>query len=168
MKNLLGLFLIAAFAISVSGQQAKTKALAENFSATALNGQSFDLAELRGKIVVLTFWSTRCAICHSEIPKLNQLVKTHKNNDVVFLGLTMENENKISAYLKKTAFDFTILPNSFGVVLKYADKMSNGAINMGFPAYFLINQTGEIELKTGGYDKTALLDARISELLPPK
>ena len=37
---------------------------------------------------------------------------------------------------------------------------------MGFPAYFLINQKGEIELKTSGYDKTATLDARINQLLP--
>lgn len=168
MKNTLALFLILAFSIAAFGQQSKAKPLAETFNATALNGQTFDLAELKGKIVVLTFWSTRCAICHSEIPKLNQLVKTYKDEEVVFLGLSMENESKIGAYLKKTSFNFNILPNSFGIVLKYADKGSNGAINMGFPAYFLINQKGEIELKTGGYDKTATLDARINELLPVK
>jgi len=133
-----------------------------------LNGKTYDLTELKGKAVVLTFWSTRCAICHSEIPKLNQLVKNYKDEEVIFLGLTMENEDKIAAYLKKTAFNFNILPNSFGVVLKYADKGSGGTINMGFPAYFLINQKGEIELKTSGFDKTAMLDARINKLLPAK
>ena len=104
-------------------------------------------------------------ICHSEIPKLNRLVKTHKDDDVVFLGLSMENENKIASFLKKTAFDFNILPNSFGVVLKYADKSNNGAINMGFPAHFLINQKGEIELTTNGFDKSKILDAEINRLL---
>ena len=166
MKNLFALFLVLAFSLSAFSQQSKP--LAENFSQTDLNGKTYDLTELKGKVVVLTFWSTRCAICHSEIPKLNQLVKNYKDEEVIFLGLTMENEDKIAAYLKKTAFNFNILPNSFGVVLKYADKGSGGTINMGFPAHFLINQKGEIELKTSGFDKTAMLDARINKLLPAK
>ena len=168
MKILTGLCLILAFSITSFGQQSKSKPLAEIFSAISLDGQTFNLAELKGKVVVLTFWLTRCAICHSEIPKLNQLVKNYKDEEVIFLGLTMENEDKIAAYLKKTSFNFNILPNSFGVVLKYADKGSGGTINMGFPAHFLINQKGEIELKTGGYDKTTMLDARINQLLPAK
>jgi len=165
MKNIFALFVILAFSALAFGQQAKAKPLPETFNATALDGQTFELAELKGKVVVLTFWLTRCAICHSEIPKLNRLVKTHKDDDVVFLGLSMENENKIASFLKKTAFDFNILPNSFGVVLKYADKSNNGAINMGFPAHFLINQKGEIELTTNGFDKSKILDAEINRLL---
>lgn len=168
MKNLFALFLVLAFSVCAFSQQSNAKPSAETFKATALDGITFDLAELKGKVVVLTFWSTRCAICHGEIPKLNQLVKTYKDEDVVFLALTMENEATVTSYLKKTPFNFNILPNSFGVVLKYADKGRNGEINMGFPAHFLVNQKGEIELKISGYDKTAMLDARINQLLPAK
>jgi len=168
MKNLIGLFLILAFSATVFGQQSKAKPLAETFSATSLDGKAFDLAELKGKVVVLTFWSTRCPICHKEIPKLNRLVKTYKDKAVIFLGLTMENPNKVGAYLKKTSFKFDILPNSFGVVLKYADKDGDGNVAMGFPAHFLINQKGEIELKTSGFDKTETLGLRISQLLRSK
>jgi len=141
---------------------------AETFSATSLDGKSFDLAELKGKVIVLTFWSTKCPICHKEIPKLNQLAETYKDKAVVFLGLTMENPNKVKAYLKKTSFKFDILPNSFGVVLKYADKDGDGNVAMGFPAHFLINQEGEIELKTSGFDKTKILEAEINRLLITK
>jgi len=168
MKNLIGLFLILAFSVMVFGQQSKAKPLAENFTATGLDGKSFDLAELKGKVVVLTFWSTKCPICHEEIPKLNRLAETYKDKAVVFLGLTMENPNKVEAYLKKTSFKFDILANSFGVVLKYADKDGDGNVAMGFPAHFLINQKGEIELKTRGFDKTEMLDSRISQLLASK
>ena len=168
MKNIIGLFLILAFSAAVFGQQSKEKSLAETFSATSLDGKSFDLAELKGKVVVLTFWSTKCSICHNEIPKLNQLVETYKDKAVIFLGLTMENPNKVEAYLKKTSFRFDILPNSFGVVLKYADKDGDGNVAMGFPAHFLINQKGEIELKTSGFDKTEILNSRISQLLNAK
>lgn len=152
--------------VSVTAQASKrAKPLAETFSADSLGGQTFNLAELRGKVVLISFWSTKCPICHSEIPKLNRLVETYKNRDVVFLGLTMENPNKVEAYLKKRSFDFNILPNSFGVILKYADKDGDGNVSMGFPAHFLINQEGEIELKTNGFDKTPMLDSQIKRLL---
>lgn len=165
MNILIGLCLILAFSIASFGQQSKTKPLAETFSATSLGGQTFDLAELKGKIVVLTFWSTRCPICHDEIPKLNQLVKTYKDKDIVFLGLTSEGTTKVEAYLKKKSFDFTIIPNSFGVVLKYAEKVGNGNISLGYPSHFVVNQKGEIELKTNGFDKTQAIESQIKRLL---
>lgn len=166
MRITIGLLLVLVFTITNLAQ--KNKAAAENFSAVAMNGQTFELKALRGKVVVLTFWSTRCPICHHEIPKLNQIARQYKGKEVVFLGLTMENSNKIEAYLKNNSFAFNILPDSFGVVLQYADKGGKGNINMGFPAHFLINKNGEIEFKTSGFDKTEQLNAGISRLLTAK
>ncbi len=77
--------------VAAFGQQNRTKNVAENFTATALDGQTFDLAGLKGKVVLITFWSTRCPICVSEAPKLNELAARYKDKDVVFLGLSMEN-----------------------------------------------------------------------------
>ena len=138
---------------------------APEFSAPAMNGQVFDLNQLQGKVVVITFWSTKCEICHSEIPKLNQMVDRYKGRDVVFLALTMENETKVENYLRSTPFNFAIVPNSFGMVMQYADRDKAGNINMGFPAYFLVDQTGGIQMKTSGWDKTPAIDSRISNLL---
>lgn len=169
MKNLTAALLILLFSAAVFAQQTKSKPIvAETFSATSLDGTTFDLSQLRGKVVLLTFWSTKCPICSGEIPKLNQLAQSYKDKDVVFLGLTMENPGKIKPYLKKTAFDFNIIPNSFGVVLQYADKDGDGNVSMGFPAHFLVNQKGEIALKTNGFNKTETIDLRISQLLKSK
>ena len=130
-----------------------------------MEGKTFNLNDLRGKVVVLVFWSTKCPICAAEIPKLNKLAENYKNKDVVFFGLTMENADKVAAHLKKKPFDFNIIPSSFDVLLKYADKDGDGKISMGFPGYYLINQKGEIELKANGFDKTATLNTRIGQLL---
>lgn len=138
---------------------------APDFSATALDGRSVNLKDLKGKVVVLTFWSTRCEICHNEIPKMNQIVGRYRDKDVVFLALTMENSAKVQPYLQKNPFSYTILPNGFGVVLKYANLSKDGSINMGFPSYFVINKAGQIDHKSEGWDKTPDLDARISKLL---
>ncbi len=139
--------------------------LAENFSAATMDGQTVELSSLKGKVVLITFWNTRCAICDSEIPKLNQMAASYKGKDVVFLGLTTDNPTRVESFLKIKPFNFDIIPSSFGVLLKYADRDRSGNIAMGYPAYFLVNQNGEIELKTNGWDKTAKINTQINQLL---
>ena len=163
IKLFIGLCLILSLSFAAFAQKAKP--MAGDFSVTSMQGKTFDLAELRGKVVLVTFWSTKCPICAAEIPKLNQLAKSYQGKEVIFLGLTMENADKVKEHLKKKPFDFNIIPNSFDVVLQYGDKDGDGKISMGFPAHFLVNQKGELELKTNGFDKTELLNARISQLL---
>jgi peroxiredoxin len=165
--KLLKVFLCLAFVLcfALAGFAQKSKPLAENFSAETMSGQTVELDSLKGKVVVLTFWSTKCAICESEIPKLNKIADNYKGKDVVFLGLTTDNETKVESYLKMRPFRFDIIPNSFGVLLKYADKDSSGRMNIGFPAYFVVNQTGEIEMKDSGWDKTEKLNTQINRLL---
>lgn len=155
--------LLILFSTAVSAQ--KNKPLAENFSAATMDGQTIELQSLKGKVVVMTFWSTRCAICAAEIPKLNQMTKNFQGKDVVFLGLTTDNPSIVESFLKSKPFDFNIIPSSFGVLLKYAERDRAGNLNMGFPAYFVINQTGEIELKASGWSKTDAVNSQITRLL---
>lgn len=158
---------LVLFAVSAaySQQVLKTGETAPAFTSQSIDGRTYDLDRLQGKVVVLTFWSTRCAICHSEIPNLNRVADRYRDKDVVFLAVTMENEAKVSPYLRKNPFNFNVLPDSFGLMLKYADKDRSGNINMGFPAHFLINRKGRIAMRTDGWDKAANLDSQISRLL---
>lgn len=148
------------------GENNKLKA--ENFRAVSMDGEIVELAALKGKVVVMTFWTTRCPICAAEVPKLNRLAENFKNKNVVFLGLTTDNETKVTDYLRKKPFNFEIIPNSFGILLQYAEKDRGGNINIGYPAHFLINQNGEIELRTNGFDKTDSLESNINRLLALK
>ena len=163
LRLLVCLIFVFAFSVIISGQNYKMPA--ENFSAVSMDGERIELNSLKGKVVVLTFWSTRCQNCHGVIPKLNRIANNYKGKDVVFLALTMENQAKVENYLRKNQFNFKILPNTFDVVLKYADKNGTGFIEMAFPTHFLVNQNGEIELKTSGFDKAGQIDSVISRLL---
>ena len=162
----IGFVIVLMLSAAVFAQ--KTKPAAEDFTGVDMNGNNVELSALKGKVVVVTFWTTHCPICHHEIPKLNKLAAAYKNQNVVFLGLTTDNENNTASYLKFMQFDFTIVPNSFGALLKYADQTGNGSIRMGYPAHFLINQNGEIEFKTEGFDKTEQLNSGIARLLAAK
>lgn len=166
MRFILSLAFCLLLTFTAFGQSSKKPA--EDFSATDISGQNYSLNDFKGKVVLMTFWSTRCAICQSEIPSLNRLTQKFDGKDVVFLALTMENEMKVTPFLKKNPFNFRITPNSFGVVLKYADRDRDGNLNFGFPAYYIIGQKGDIEYKGSGWDKTATIDSQISKLLSSK
>lgn len=134
---------------------------APSFSASSMDGNCYDLNELRGSVVVLTFWSTKCEICRHEFPKVNQIVDKYAGKNVVFLALTMENEAKIEAYTRRNRLASQILPNSFGIVLKYADRTRDGSLDMGFPSYFVIDKNGLVQYRASGFDKTASLASAI-------
>lgn len=159
-------FLTVFLGISVFAQSSvRVGSPAPAFSAVSMNGTAYDLADLRGSVVVLTFWSTRCIICQVEMPKLNGFVDTYERQKVVFLSLTMENSEQVGPFLRRNRVESEILPDSFGVVLKYADRSRDGVINMGFPAYFVIDKQGIVQHRSSGYDKTPQVAAVISKLV---
>ncbi len=159
-------FLTVILTLSLSAQSSvRVGSAAPAFSGVSMDGTPIDLDDLRGSVVVLTFWSTRCSICHTEMPKVNSLVGDYDRRKVAFLSLTMENSEKINSYLRRNRLASEILPDSFGVVLKYADRGSNGVINMGFPAYFVIDKDGIVQHRSSGYDKTPQVAAAIDELV---
>lgn len=166
MRSISIILLSLVLAVSALAQQKlQPGQAAPNFSTQGLDGQTYSLDQLQGKVIVLTFWSTRCAICHAEIPKLNRVAEHYKGQDVVFFGITMDNEVKIDPYIRKNPFNFNILPNGFGILLQYADKDGQGNINIGFPANFIIDRRGAIAMRSSGWDTSANIDAEIGKLL---
>jgi hypothetical protein len=89
----------------------------------------------------------------------------YAGKDVVFLAVTMENSTRVEPYLKKNPFNFTIVPDGFGMVLQYADKDRQGNLDMGFPAYYLIDRSGRVAMRGSGWDKTGMIGSEISRLL---
>ena len=164
MKLLATIALVFAFsAIGFAQQQVGVKA--QNFNQTSMSGEEVELNKLEGKVVVITFWSTKCRICISEMPKLNKMVDKYRGQEVEFLAVTMNRQALVEKFLKKKSFKYNILPNGFGTVLKYADRDSRGRLNMGFPAHFVVDQKGMVVLKTAGFSKTEKLDSTIGRLL---
>lgn len=169
MRLPLIVILIALSAFSVFTQTGlKTGAPAPVFTSQSIEGTFFDLESKRGSVVVLTFWSTTCEICRTEIPRLNEFTSRYDGKDVVFVALTMESEARITPFLRKNPFTFTIMPNSLGPIMQYADRDRRGNLDMGFPAFFVIDQTGRLEYRSSGFDKTAALGEAIDRLVANK
>ena len=169
MRVLLILIILTISAFTALSQTGlKTGLPAPVFTSQSIEGNFFDLEAKRGSVVVLTFWSTTCVICKSEIPRLNEFTARYEGKDVIFVALTMENENRIAPFLQKNPFKFTIMPNSLGAILQYADRDRNGNIDMAFPAFFVVDQDGKLDYRSSGYDKTASLGQAIDRLISAK
>jgi peroxiredoxin len=161
-------FLISLLLLTLPGfcqTSLRIGASAPGFSSTSLAGDQFELSRLRGKVVVLSFWSTRCEICRVELPLLNQLAGRVGDEKVVFLAPTMENENVVNAFIKRNPARFEILPNSFGLLLQYADRTKDGNIDMGFPSFFVIDQQGLVQYRGSGYGRVEPLAQAIDRLV---
>jgi thiol-disulfide isomerase/thioredoxin len=62
----------AAGAAATAPQAAVTQPVV---TGKTLDGQAFDLAKLKGSVVMLMFWSTECAICRDKMPEMRENAK---------------------------------------------------------------------------------------------
>lgn len=85
---------------------------APNFTATTIDGKEIELSKLKGKVVVLNFWFTRCQPCIAEMPDLNKIVDHYTGKDVVFLSFAPEDKTKLEEFFQKHPFKFTAVPES--------------------------------------------------------
>ncbi len=58
--------------------------------AMTLEGQSFDLAKLRGKVVLVNYWATWCAPCRKEMPKLDAFYKRYHDRGLELIGISID------------------------------------------------------------------------------
>lgn len=57
-----------------------------------LDGRSLDTAGLRGKRVLISFWSVSCAVCLREMPQLTRLHRDLADRDFMVIGVAMPHD----------------------------------------------------------------------------
>jgi cytochrome c biogenesis protein CcmG, thiol:disulfide interchange protein DsbE len=70
--------------------------------ATALDGQTFDLAKLRGKVILVNFWATWCAPCRREMPVLDAFYRRYHAQGLELIGISVDFARD-SAKMRKAA-----------------------------------------------------------------
>ncbi len=112
--------------------------VAPDFIFTTFEGESIQLAELRGQGVVLNFWASWCDPCREEATMLEETWQREKANGIVFLGLDyLDQEPAAKAYLDQYRVSYANGP----------DLQSKAARDYGIkgvPETFFINAEGKI------------------------
>lgn len=57
---------------------------------TALDGTTFDLAKLRGKVVLVNYWATWCGPCRKEMPKLDAFYRRYHRRGLEIIGISID------------------------------------------------------------------------------
>lgn len=129
------------------------------FSVTDINGKYYSLESLKGKVIVINFWFVECKPCVMEIPELNKLVEKYENKNVVFLGLAINEKDKIDKFLKTNQYKYNIVPAAKDVVGTYGVT--------SFPMHMVIDKNSIITFAVNGLGPTSIddLDKMIGSLL---
>lgn len=135
--------------------------IAPTFRLQSIDGTSVDLQTLRGRPVVINFWSTWCIPCKQEHPVLLWAAQNYP--EVTFLGIVYQDDPEpIRRYLNRYGSGYAHL----------LDPDSRTAIDYGVtgvPETFFIASNGTIVHKTNGVLTQALLVQQLAPLLqsPP-
>jgi peroxiredoxin len=79
---------------------------------TTLDGRHIDTRDLRGKVVILTFWATWCAPCRDELPQLSRYAQRHARDGLVVLAFSLDTPDKLDqvrAIAKRLSFPVGLL-----------------------------------------------------------
>lgn len=121
-------------------ESTKVGKIMPNFTSNAtMDGETFNLNDLRGKYVLIDFWGTWCAPCIAEMPRVKEYKEKYADKLVVLgvnNGDTME---KLKAFVEPKGYDWQQILDKDGdqdLVLK---------LNVaGFPTKFILSPEGEI------------------------
>lgn len=111
---------------------------------TSSDGSSIDLANLKGKVIFLNFWTTWCPPCIAEMPSVNRLYTKLKNNgNVVFVLADADgNLKKSTAFMQKKKFDLPVYIPTGSI----PEQLFRGSL----PTTVIINKRGEIVFSNEG------------------
>jgi cytochrome c biogenesis protein CcmG/thiol:disulfide interchange protein DsbE len=156
--------------MQAGAQPVKDRKPAALFTLKDANGHSVQLADYRGKVVLLNFWATWCGPCAIEIPWFIEFEQKYKAQGFAVLGVSMDEDGwtAVKPFLAEHKMNYRVLLGNDSVSQLYGglDALPTTFIidregNVAFPPHIgLINKNdyvAEIE---------SLLDAKQTALRP--
>lgn len=149
----------------LSGDPAPTFALVD------LDGKEWKLSELKGRPVLINFWSTWCLPCKQEHPMLLDLARQY--SDVQFLGVVYQDKAKaIEVQMGKFPYD-ELMRSLAEAGVQYPnliDPQGRAAIEYGIggvPESFFVDRTGLVVHKQIGPLTAAIAREQLDRIRQP-
>jgi thiol-disulfide isomerase/thioredoxin/outer membrane lipoprotein-sorting protein len=109
-----------------------------------INGNRVDPADLKGKTVLLDFWSTWCQPCHTDDPALAKLHRKYGSKELVVIGIAMDEDRPVvENYLHSHKHDFP-------VALSSENELPRSYVVGLLPTYIVIGKDGRLSTAAEG------------------
>ena len=134
--------------------------VAPEFSFITLDGQKVLSSSLKGKVVVLDFWSTDCTPCRKSMPQLEEFYRKYKNNPDVAIYLVNSGWEPIEdarafATSRRSSFLFFSWGTTYDLPFAY-DSASVTLQAFGFdsnPSTVILDTKSRVRVRHSGYLK---------------
>jgi cytochrome c biogenesis protein CcmG, thiol:disulfide interchange protein DsbE len=105
---------------------------------STLDGSTFDLAKLRGKVVMVNYWATWCAPCRKEMPKLDAFYKKYRSQGLEIVGISIDFERDLE---KARKIAHTV---AYPMAVAKAIADDGFGIPKGVPITWIIDTDGKV------------------------
>jgi thiol-disulfide isomerase/thioredoxin len=123
------------------------------FTLPLLGGGEFNLAEAKGKVVVLDFWATWCGPCIKAVPALIETLSALPADRVVFLGVNQsEPAEQVQRFLEARGWKLT-------VALDAGQKVARQYGVEGIPHTVIVGPDGKVAWVKTGYSASGAEEA---------
>ena len=129
--------------------------LAPSYTASWLDGSTFDLAAERGNVVMLNLWATWCGPCRYEIPELDRLHARYSSRRFKVIGVSVD-EGPVEEVRKFVADQKMTYP----VALDPQGRLAMLFETTVLPTTAIIDRTGKVVWKSAG-----IVDVNDTEML---
>ncbi len=126
------------------------RSLAPDFNLKDANGRDVKLTDLKGKVVLVNFWTTWCEGCQVEIPWFIEFQKEYEARGLVVIGISMDDDGwkSVRPWLKEKKVNYPIVIGNEGLGKQYGLD--------GMPLTALVDREGRIaDVHPGLVDKAA-------------
>jgi peroxiredoxin len=144
------------------GRSSVVHSVAPELSLQDLNGQPLELANYRGKVVLLDFWATWCTPCRGEIPHFVALQNQYREQGLQVIGISMDDGPKpVREFYQQFKMNYPVALGNEKIAEAYGGVL-------GLPVMFLIGRDGEVAAKYVGEVQMPVLEQEIKSLLQAK
>jgi peroxiredoxin len=134
---------------------------APDFSLREAYGGQVQLQSLRGRPVLLVFWTTSCGICRHELPVLDRLADEFRGRGVEMLAINLGDLEGARQYMRQNHLNLTTLVDTDGIV---AQKYS---VN-GVPKLVLVGADGRIKQARAGMQSERTVRQWLESVTPAR